>query len=474
MRCLALAETMSGLGWNPLFLSAHDTTSTAPALGRSGYRVVAAAPETSGVEQAASAGVAEAGFAVIDHYGLGETHERELGARAAALMVFEDMPSRRHNADFLVDPTPGREAGAYADVVAERTRLLTGSKYALVRRAWREIRRARLAQENSQIQPLRIVVSMGASDPTNATARVLDAIADAVHQCSIDVVLGTGAPHLDDIRRRQNARIRLHVDPQGMPALLSNATLAIAAPGSSSFERALLGLPSILVPVAGNQVQLGAALEATGAAEVLRPDVLNEPAKLRAAIQKLIDDEPRRRAMAEAALKLCDGRGTVRVLTAIAGDAADKEGTPVSLRLAESEDCTWLLALQRRPETRRYSRNPDAPSAKEHQIWFDDVLSDPDRLLTIVESQGAPLGYIRLDRKAPLADSVPRYEISIAIDPNEHGRGLGSAALGLARRLAPGAVIDAAVQTGNLSSNALFRRAGYRDVGAELYRSLPQ
>ena len=50
---------------------------------------------------------------------------------------------------------------------------------------------------------------------------------------------------------------------------------------------------------------------------------------------------------------------------------------------------------------------------------------------------------VRLDRLEPLADELPRYEISIAVGTAFHGRGVGSAALGLVRDVYPRATIDA-------------------------------
>src|SRR5262249_7006465 len=174
----------------------------------------------------------------------------------------------------------------------------------------------------------------------------------------------------------------------------------------------------------------------------------------------------------------CGGPGAVRRPRRVAPrcgfgwQQSARDGSAVTLRLAEATDSDWLLALQSRPETRRYARNPVVPTPAEHAAWYANVMGDPDRVLCIVESQGERCGFIRLDRS--VAQGRPRFEVSIAVDPHRHRNGLGAAALSLARRLAPGAELDATVDERNAASQALFRQAGYSQVEPGLCRSLPQ
>jgi RimJ/RimL family protein N-acetyltransferase len=107
------------------------------------------------------------------------------------------------------------------------------------------------------------------------------------------------------------------------------------------------------------------------------------------------------------------------------------------------------------------------PDAEQHAIWFRRTLSDPMRLLMIVEREDKPSGMVRLDR---LADSTAAFEVSIAVSEEEQGRGIGLAALKLARRVAATDLL-ATVLPGNSASNALFLAAGYSPDGDNRYRS---
>lgn len=403
-------------------------------------------------------------MAVIDGYEFGVGVEIEIAGVAGRVVSFEDRPNRQHEVGVLVDPTPGRRAEEYANLVPAGSKILTGSDYAILRPLWRVARRQGRVQGAD-----RILVSMGATDPVNATARVVSAITAISSAALVDVVLSSAAPHLADVAARLGTGMTLHIDPQDMPALLQRAKLAIGAPGSTSFERAMLGLPTILIQTADNQSDIASAFGKANAAVVLPLAALDDAENFRAMIVSLLADTGRRGEISAAAASLCDGRGALRLLAVLAGEQTAKDGSMLSLRIAEASDSDWLFNLQRQPETRRFARDPSVPSPQGHAGWYSRLLDDTERTLLIVEGAGKALGFLRLDRR----DDQPTFEVSIAIDPANHGRGIGAAALQIARRFAPGATLEATVLPGNLASQALFASAGYKQIGPDHFRSVP-
>ncbi|HET9740694.1 MAG TPA: UDP-N-acetylglucosamine--N-acetylmuramyl-(pentapeptide) pyrophosphoryl-undecaprenol N-acetylglucosamine transferase [Solirubrobacteraceae bacterium] len=99
--------------------------------------------------------------------------------------------------------------------------------------------------------------------------------------------------------------LRDYVEPFG--AALAAADLAVARAGGSVFELAQYGLPSVLIPyphASGNHQAANARwMEQAGAATVL-PDEQLTPERLRAEVDALVDDEPRRTAIAAASRAL--------------------------------------------------------------------------------------------------------------------------------------------------------------------------
>ena len=71
---------------------------------------------------------------------------------------------------------------------------------------------------------------------------------------------------------------------------MARADLALGAAGTASWERTCLGLPSLVVPVAENQLQGANALVSAGVARCLNLDVASDPvARLQAALLELLD-----------------------------------------------------------------------------------------------------------------------------------------------------------------------------------------
>jgi UDP-2,4-diacetamido-2,4,6-trideoxy-beta-L-altropyranose hydrolase len=463
MRCLTLADALAWAGWSCTFAVGKDSVATVPRLPASPHRVVVVEENTEAASVCAGARIA-----VVDHYGLDAGFEQLLASPQRVLIVFDDLANRRHVCDVLVDPTPGRSREDYAAHVPASARILLGPPHAMIHQAWRAERIAASARLADGPPVGRILVSMGATDPVDASSRVCAAIAAAGLDTEVDVVLGAGAPHLARVAAIAGGRMTLHVDPDGLPGIAARADLAVGACGSSSFERASLGLPAILIPIVDNQVVLAAALATAGAAEVAPAALLDDPRSLGARIAALAADRVRRAAMSRAAAAVTDARGPARLLAAIAGSAATRSGVRVHLRLAEAEDENWLLELQREPATRRHARNPAVPSASTHAEWFSRVIADGNRLLMVVEADDRAAGFVRLDR---IGGEPVTFEVSIAVAPQLHGQGVGRAVLDLVRRLAPGADLVATVLPGNHASMALFTKAGYRPEGRDRMRS---
>jgi RimJ/RimL family protein N-acetyltransferase len=300
----------------------------------------------------------------------------------------------------------------------------------------------------------------------------LDTLAELSAQITVTVVLSSNAPYADATRRNLRSQATLITDASNMAELMTVSDLAIGAPGVTSYERAVLGVPSIIVTLAENQRCIAQMLAAAGAAAHAGMVDAGLIIRLHQWLEALLTDGDTRTRMSRAAAQLVDGRGATRVLLACLDAAMTKDGRTVRLRLADAEDELWLLDLQRQPETRRYARNPAVPSSEQHHNWFAKTLSDLDSVLLIVEVSGTRAGMVRLDRQRDEADAR-RYEVSIATDAHQYGSGIASSALKLVRALMPATTFDATILSENIRSQNLFRRAEYVPLSPTFFRSVP-
>lgn len=475
MRCATLEAAFRAAGWRALRLVSQETADHLHLESEDPTVVILDADDGAGEADAVAAQGICGDLLVVDHYGRDRSFETPARRFAKKILVIDDLADRIHDCDWLLDATPGRTVEDYQGKVPQTAALLLGPKYALIRRQFRQFRvpAAEKRAATSTNTPTRILISCGLIDSANATELALAALAQAKLDADVDVVLGPNAAHLKAIERRaQQAddRISLHVDSAHISALMTNADLCIGAGGTTTWERCCVGLPSLVIGVADNQRPNAAALGKAAVAEVAGwIGALSEQA-LSETITRLWNDRARRQEMAEKGMTLVDGRGAERVVLATLAPASHDEGATIRLRPAEQEDCATILEWQRAPETRRFARNPGIPTKAEHDYWYSVKLTQSDCWFTIIEVSGEAAGFLRFDQRGTGPDG-DIFEISIAVAPAFHRRGIARAALQLAQQFMKGNILTAQVLSGNEPSAALFRTAGFAETTRGWYRA---
>ena len=160
----------------------------------------------------------------------------------------------------------------------------------------------------------RVLISMGLTDVGGVTARVVDRVRPRVQEVGLDIVLGAGAPSTSGLLKtaRRDPRLMLHVDTPHMARLTAEADIGIGAPGSSTWERCVLGLPSVLIVLAENQRPAARAMAERGAALVVDLADPGFDAAFDRALTRLLRDADLRRELARVSAGVCDGLGAGR------------------------------------------------------------------------------------------------------------------------------------------------------------------
>jgi spore coat polysaccharide biosynthesis predicted glycosyltransferase SpsG len=133
--------------------------------------------------------------------------------------------------------------------------------------------------------------------------------------------LGSGAPSLEPVKRLadRDPRLEVAVDAADMARRVAEADLVVGAGGSSTWERAVLGAPALLVVLADNQAAAARALELAGAVERVDARAPDFEAAFDRAFTGLLSSPDRRARLSRASAALCDGRGAARVADALRG-----------------------------------------------------------------------------------------------------------------------------------------------------------
>lgn len=326
MRCLTLARELKRRGWEVAFAMNTGATACVPGLSEAGMRLVEGFDDLGGDVAALKARFSPPDVLIIDHYRYTKEMEAALKGWARLRLAVDDFAipnaegSAQRDCEMLLNTNIGAYASGYAGRVPDGTLVLAGPHFALLRPEFLAAAESRFAMRQQEpATPQRLLLAFGLTDLGGITDKVAGLVRQAAPDIEIDAIIGPkgeGRAALE-ARAARDAALHVHIGPPDVAAIMAKADLAIGASGQSSYERCCLGLPTIALSVAENQVFLVEELEKAGAALHIRAMGAGWKAAFSAAFARLMEDAPRRAAMAKAALTVCDGRGAARVADAI-------------------------------------------------------------------------------------------------------------------------------------------------------------
>ncbi|OIQ88342.1 UDP-2,4-diacetamido-2,4,6-trideoxy-beta-L-altropyranose hydrolase [mine drainage metagenome] len=469
MRCLALADKLQEHGDVILFV-VRAAEQTWQALPRQYHLAVVTLPESAAdwardaeETRAALAIFGSPDWLVIDHYGLGSEWEAAMRDFCGRIFVIDDI-GRHHDCDLLLDQNVLNNPESYRDRVPAHCRRLLGPGYALLRREFREAR-ARLRHRDGSVR--RVLISFGGSDPTGETEKAIEGfLAAGLDGVMADVVLGPANPRAAEIKQKFGTHPRVHLIPHTdhMAAEMLGADLAISAGGVSMWERACLGLPSIVITAADNQMKGAEWLAAQGGHLLLGESAVVAAQDIAEALCCLAGNSQLRTLFARTGAALVDGCGSERVAHRLLGGR-------IILRRVTTADCDMIYIWRNAEVNRRYSGDERPFHIEAHRQWFACMTADPSQIMLIGEADIGPVGVLRFD----LDDT--EAVVSIYLVPGQHGMGWGEAlldsgAVWLRTHLPEITTVHARVKSGNQASLAVFGRAGYVEQDRTLILSL--
>lgn len=405
---------------------------------------------------------------IVDHYGINKEWEKHVSQSLNCKIFIIDDLIREHYADLILDQTFGRQRYEYIST-ANNIKVLTGSHYSLLDPRYNELRT--LAEQKRNIIPqYRILVTMGAIDTPNVTLKIMKVLT-AIPNTNVTVLLSPRAPHYESVSLycKKNPHIT-HIDfSENVASLMLEHDIAIGAPGSTSWERACLGLPSIIIPIADNQIEIAEKIAKAGAAITL--SIENIEFEFAKKIKLLIDNWLEYRV---ANFKITDGLGAFRVAYEIEHlNSKSSSNLNVSCRLANKNDIQQVYNWQILPETRKYALNKAVPKFKEHTKWMLKKLERLSDYFYIIEIDSIntgkhAVGAIRLDKT-----NMNEYLISIFIDPDFFGQKIAQQALTYIDIVHSKVTINATILNDNTASQKLFKRANYKKIAEQKYQRSP-
>ena len=324
MRCLALAQAWQDRGGEVTFLTTTDSPTLKDRLCAEGMNVadLAAEPGSPRDIRATVELLARlrAAWVVADGYRFGTVYQQAVKDAGRLLLVVDDYGhADQYVCDLLLNQNLHAEERLYPKR-HRHTDLLLGPRHALLRREFWPAEGG--PQETADIAA-KVLITLGGGDPAGVAAKVLQAFQEpGLEEFEATVVTGALGSHCQQLEAVEHGDIRIEHDPRNMRALMAWADMAVSAAGSTCWELARMGLPSILIILAENQRPIAESLQAAGVAQCLGWGERLSPGRLVDELLHIARDRVRRSRMSHLGRQLVDGHGAARVVEAMMKKAA--------------------------------------------------------------------------------------------------------------------------------------------------------
>lgn len=455
MRCLALAAAWEAVDGEAHFVTRALPEGVARQVRSRGFHLhevdVSAGSWDDAELTMSTARRVGAEHLVADGYCFGWNYQRAIKQVGRTLLVDDNAENARYCADLVLNQNPFAHEGLYRDR-EEGCRLLLGLRYALLRPEFLR------DEANGVVEKSHWLLTMGGTDPSGCTERVLRAIRDLDPMPVMEVVVGSASESLmalEEIVRVGGNRFRLQVDCEDMAVLMREAGGAISAGGSTCWELLRMGVPLIAMATVDNQRNVVDCLEQLGCGVSLGWHTDVTDSVIREGLERLLEDRAARASMRRRGQALVDGNGAQRVVAALADDKGGE-----SLRRVEWADAYQLWLLRNQESVRRVSLSTAEISLAEHLAWFARQMESTSARHWVLESADAVVGQVRYQR----TDDA----VVVSTSVSEVGRRRGVARRLLMETL-PTAVRElggqralAVISPANEASVRLFEGCGFR------------
>lgn len=344
MRCLTLANELKSQGETTIFCSRHLTDTLAGIIQAAGHQLVRLVNKESidkesiessdpsdqytswletsqnfdADEMVSKVKMEDIDWVIVDHYALDFQWHRKIkeNNKNIKLLVINDLFEKSHDCElFLNQNIVQNKDKAYQSLLKGEVSKLIGPNYALLRNEFNEYRQVAKVR-NSGLK--NILIFFGGVDINNTTGKTLIALSKINQDVDVKVVVGATHPKIGELDKLCDSfGFSLHVQVNNMAELMVWADVSIGASGSATWERSCLGLPTVVLSLADNQIPIAEAANDAGLVFYLGKDADVSPSDITNAVSEIRDNPQRLARMSEACFDSVDGLGKKRVVDKI-------------------------------------------------------------------------------------------------------------------------------------------------------------
>lgn len=331
---------------------------------------------------------------------------------------------------------------------------LLGSQYIPLRRPFWDVGLKKINQSINNV-----MVTFGGDDLRNLTPLILETLTTHFSNLKKTVIIGKGFENVSVIENLKDEQTELiyYPDAEKMVDVMFESDIAISAAGQTLYELARVGLPTIAIGVAHNQIH---NLENWGKAGFVEVAGFWDDENLDHCIMEKIEilqDKNLRMEMCYNGRKSVTGQGAIKIVKHCLNQYYSEK---LSLRPLEYGDIDNVFELSNEDEVRKYSFEQDKIRFEDHKLWFNNKIEDSEDLFLVINVDEVFAGQVRFDFDGESAT------ISISIKSPFRGFGLGNIFLQksiqyLKIKFPYIKIIKAYIKENNKKSLKLFENMGF-------------
>ncbi|MEO5360141.1 MAG: UDP-2,4-diacetamido-2,4,6-trideoxy-beta-L-altropyranose hydrolase [Nitrospirota bacterium] len=307
MRSLALGQAFKDCGWRVTFVTYCESPGLIARLSApvEGFDVLLLKDKSD-----SALPPHKNTWAVADGVAFDSRLHKSMKDAGYKLLIIDDMAALDfYHCDIILNQNLHAHSLRYNH--EDGTRLLLGPDYILLRREFRGIKKI------ITDKCINVLITLGGADRDNFTQKVLNSI-KSLRDIKITVVVGAGNPNIESIKTVKTAvPVTILQSVNDMAGVMASQDVAITSGGTTVWELAFMGIPSVVGRIAPIENYLVEGLNRLGLFIDCGWFKTATEDEIRGNLLKLSANMKLRKEMSALAQRLVDGHGRDRVIEAM-------------------------------------------------------------------------------------------------------------------------------------------------------------
>lgn len=300
MRCINIARSLDSLGVPFHFLVNNDRAVIERLEAANYYHITCPIESDCGCKLSS-------GVVVIDTKKDVSDKARLLKESGKRVVLIDNNTGAARLADRVIIPSALPNRNIQGGSIAGRDYLVIGDNF------------SRIKKSISYSLPLKVLVTMGGADPNNITEKVVEALRE-LEGVEATVVIGpaaTPSAALEGFMTSGDLRFRFLENVRDMAPVIASSHIAYSAVGTTIYELAYMGVPSILIANYPEDEADLKGFEGLGTSISLGYFKNVKASDIRGALRRFIKDRAFWELLSTKGKSLTDGNGALRIARVI-------------------------------------------------------------------------------------------------------------------------------------------------------------